>query len=131
MFNFELEEFREVVQPDHPEEVNLGKCSDDVEFCVLWQLRLQFKREKSSVSDVRPLAVTKQEHACSEPDALETTQQHKQGQDLSTIPEPVPRPNVHGRVWFLFSRRGKSLKLALTHKLRHQNRGLLKVQWKV
>ena len=90
-----------------------------------------FKREKSSVSDVRPLAVTKQEHACSEPDALETTQQHKQGQDLSTIPEPVPRPNVHGRVWFLFSRRGKSLKLALTHKLRHQNRGLLKVQWKV
>ena len=43
-----LEEFREVVQPDHPEEVNLGKCSDDVEFCVLWQLRLQFKREKSS-----------------------------------------------------------------------------------
>ena len=47
-----LEEFREVVQPDHPEEVNLGKCSDDVEFCVLWQLRLQFKREKSSVSDV-------------------------------------------------------------------------------
>ena len=49
-----------------------------------------FKREKSSVSDVRPLAVTKQEHACSEPDALEPTQRHKQGQDLSTIPEPVP-----------------------------------------
>ena len=90
-----LEEFREVVQPDHPEEVNLGKCSDDVEFCVLWQLRLQFKREKSSVSDVRPLAVTKQEHACSEPDALETTQQHKQGQDLSTIPEPVPGHGPH------------------------------------
>ena len=54
-----------------------------------------FKREKSSVSDVRPLAVTKQEHACSEPDALETTQQHKQGQDLSTIPEPVPGHGPH------------------------------------
>ena len=31
-------------------------------------------------------------------DGLETTQQHKQGQDLSTIPEPVPGELWYGKV---------------------------------
>ena len=42
-FTFELDHFRDVVQPDHPEHVNMGRFTDSVELHELHQARSGFR----------------------------------------------------------------------------------------